>query len=858
MRRYCNAKNPSPTKLVGITKYTVIQSQSIRKSRNESDYNYELREMSEEYTGRMETIRRDDYLTLISAAEDSGSSGGLDRDDAYRLAKLAVEDPLPAMEAAARIRDRAFGPRITYSRKVFIPLTKLCRDNCGYCTFAHPPKDGERAFLTTDEVLEIARAGAEAGCKEALFTLGDKPEKRYKEAREELKELGFATTIEYLAHCSKLVFEETGLMPHANPGVLSEDDLTLLRGVSVSQGIMMEEVSGRLTGRDLAHWASPDKVPEKRLETLENAGKLGVPFTTGILIGIGETLEERVDTLLAIRDTNSRYGHVQECIVQNFRAKPGTRMQNSPEPSENEMLATIALARLLLPPEMTVQAPPNLAGDDEGDVASGDTSYTRYIDAGINDWGGVSPVTPDHVNPERPWPHLDTLKAATEAKGYLLLQRLALHPSYALDVEKWVDERLWAKVKADMDSEGFARAHDWSPGVSYGIPQEEVVEARGGRPSKMRPEFTKALAKAGERDLDVDDISLLFTARGTEMAELCRVADEMRQAVVGDEVTYVVNRNINYTNLCYFRCKFCAFSKGPKSLNLRGDPYLLDTTEVARRAREAWDKGATEVTMVGGIHASFTGRNYVEYLRAVKEEVPGMHVHAFTPLEVSQGAKTLGISIEDFLAELKDAGLSTLPGTAAEVLDDEVRAIICPDKVNTEEWVEVMRAAHAIGLQSTTTIMFGHVDRPVNWARHLLVLRDLQAETGGFTEFIPLPFVHMGAPLFLQGNSRRGPTFAETIKMHAVGRLALHGYIDNVQVSWVKLGAEGAKVALESGCNDLGGTLMNESISRAAGADHGQEMLPEELESLIKELGRTPRLRNTLYGTPEPREPSTV
>ncbi|MGI8650409.1 MAG: 7,8-didemethyl-8-hydroxy-5-deazariboflavin synthase CofG, partial [Rubrobacter sp.] len=702
-----------------------------------------------------------EYATLISKAEELVTFGGLGRDEAYELARYATRDPLPAMAAASRIRDEAFGPRITYSRKVFIPLTKLCRDNCGYCTFAHGPRPGERAYLTPDEVLSVARTGADAGCKEALFTLGDKPEKRYPEAREELGELGFATTIEYLAHCSKLVFEETGLMPHANPGVLSHNDLKLLRGVSVSQGIMMEEVSGRLLGRDLAHWASPDKNPEKRLETLENAGKLSVPFTTGILIGIGETLEERVDTLLAIRDTNSRYGHVQECIVQNFRAKPGTRMEDSPEPSEGEMLATIALARLLLPPEMTVQAPPNLAGDGE---VVGETSYTRYINAGINDWGGVSPVTPDHVNPERPWPHLDTLKEATEAKGYLLLQRLALHPAYALDVERWVDEKLQPKVKADMDSEGFARANDWSPGTADHVPEEEVVEARGGRPSKMRSEFTKALAKAGEQDLELDDIELLFTARGTEMAELCRVADELRREVNGDEVTYVVNRNINYTNLCYFRCKFCAFSKGPKSPNLRGDPYLLDTSEVARRAREAWDKGASEVTMVGGIHGSFTGKNYLQYLRAVKEEVPGMHVHAFTPLEVSQGAKTLGISIEDFLLELKDAGLSTLPGTAAEVLDDEVRAIICPDKVNTEEWVEVMRAAHAIGLQSTTTIMFGHVDRPVNWARHLLVLRDLQAETGGFTEFIPLPFVHMGAPLYLQGNSRRGPTFSETIK----------------------------------------------------------------------------------------------
>ncbi len=775
------------------------------------------------------------------------SGGALGREEAHGLGRLAYGNPGPAMDAAAGVRDRLFGPRISYSRKVFIPLTKLCRDNCGYCTFAHGPRPGERAYLTPEEVLEIARAGAEAGCKEALFTLGDKPEKRYPEARQELREMGFSTTIDYLVHCCRLVLEETGLLPHANPGVLSEDEIHALRGVSVSQGIMLEGISERLLGRDMAHWASPDKVPARRLETLEAAGRQGVAFTTGILIGIGETVEERVDALLAIRGVHERHGHIQECIVQNFRAKPGTRMSLSPEPSEDEMLATIALARLLLPGDVTVQAPPNLAGS----AANAGRSYARYIEAGINDWGGVSPVTPDHVNPERPWPHLEELGKATGAEGYLLLERLALHPSYALGIERWVDEGLRSRVLSGMDAEGFARAEDWSPGTTEEIPAGAVGEARGGRPSKMRPEFVRALAGAGERDLDEGEISLLFTARGAELSELCRVADELRQEVSGDEVTYVVNRNINYTNQCYFRCRFCAFSKGPKSLNLRGDPYLLEPSEVARRAREAWEKGATEVCMVGGIHAKFTGENYLGYLRAVKNEVPGMHVHAFTPLEVFQGAQTLGLSVEEFLVDLKDAGLGTLPGTAAEILDDEIREIICPDKVNTQEWSDVMRAAHAVGLRSTATIMFGHVDGPTNWARHLMVLRDIQAETGGFTEFVPLPFVHMGAPLFLQGRSRRGPTFAETVKMHAVGRISLHGYINNIQVSWVKLGEQGAKLCLQAGCNDLGGTLMNESISRAAGASHGQEMTPPELERMISEIGRTPRRRTTLYGTPE-------
>jgi FO synthase len=786
-------------------------------------------------------------MATYEALIEEAATGRLDGGAVRELARLVRRNPGPALVAAAGVRDRRSGVRVTYSRKVFVPLTKLCRDNCGYCTFAHPPRPGERVYLTPEEVLEIARAGAAAGCKEALFTLGDKPEKRYREARRELRELGFETTVEYLAHVCGLVLEETGLLPHANPGVLGEDEIAELRKVSVSQGIMLEQVSGRLLGRGMAHWASPDKVPERRLEAISAAGRQRVPFTTGILIGIGESPEERVETLLAIRELHESYGHIQECIVQNFRAKPGTRMANAPEPSEREMLETIALARLVLPREIAVQAPPNLAGTG----ANGAPPYARYLDAGIDDWGGVSPVTIDHVNPERPWPHLQELERATESRGFLLLERLAVYPGYALEAKRWVDEALVPRVLAGMDAEGFARPHNWAPGTEQEIPARAVKEVRGHRTSRRRPEFARALAAAGERDLTGEEVTTLFTARGTELAELCRVADELRREVNGDEVTYVVNRNINYTNQCYFRCGFCAFSKGPRSLNLRGEPYLLDPAEVARRAREAWERGATEVCMVGGIHGKFTGKNYLDYVRAVKDEVPDMHVHAFTPLEVWQGAQTLGIPIDQFLLELKEAGLSTLPGTAAEVLDDEVRAIICPDKVNTAQWSEVMRAAHEIGLRSTTTIMFGHVDSPVNWARHLLVLREIQRETGGFTEFIPLPFVHMGAPIYLQGRSRRGPTFEETVKMHAVGRIALHGYIDNVQVSWVKLGVEGAKVCLDSGCNDLGGTLMNESISRAAGASHGQELTPEVLEKIIREAGRTPRRRNTLYGEPE-------
>src|SRR5918998_2388102 len=690
----------------------------------------------------MREIQR--YEELVEGAVE----GRLDGEAAYALARFAYSDLEPAMRAATEVRDRFFGPRVTYSRKVFIPLTKLCRDNCGYCTFAHQPRPGERAYLTPEEVLGIARAGAEAGRKEALFTLGDKPEKRYPEAKRELKEMGFSSTVEYLVHACELVLEETELLPHANPGVLLEEEVQALRKVSVSQGIMLEQISERLLERNMAHWASPDKVPARRLGTLDAAGRSHVPFTTGILIGIGETIEERVATLLAIREQHERHGHLQECIVQNFRAKPGTRMALAPEPSEAALLATIALARLLLPGDVAVQAPPNLAEPTQ----NGTPSYARYIEAGINDWGGVSPVTPDHVNPERPWPHLEELEQATEGRGYLLLERLALHPAYALDAEKWVDEKLRSKVWAAMDAEGFARIELWAPGTTEDLPNEAVREVRGDRHSKTRPEFAQALAKAGEQDLSEEEIALLFTARGTELSELCKVADELRSAANGDEVTYVVNRNINYTNQCYFRCRFCAFSKGPKSLNLRGDPYLLNTAEVARRAREARERGATEVCMQGGIHGRFTGWSYLEYLRAVKDEVPGIHVHAFSPLEVAQGARTMGLTVEAYLKELKHEGLGTLPGTAAEVLDDRVRAIICPDKIDSRGWADVMRAAHAVGLRSTTTIMYGHVDGPVNWARHLIVLRDIQAETGGFTEFVGRPVgPPRGPPLFPGG-----------------------------------------------------------------------------------------------------------
>ena len=735
--------------------------------------------------------------------------------------------PLDELCAEARaLRDEGHGHLVTYSPKVFIPLTKLCRDVCHYCTFAHPPRRGERAYMSIDEVLAVARAGAAAGCREALFTLGDKPELRYRVAREELEALGCETTLDYVARAAEAVLGETGLLPHLNPGVMTREDAARLRQVSASMGLMLETSSDRLSARGGPHFGSPDKVPARRLETLAAAGEERVPFTTGILIGIGESRAERIHALLAIREVAERYGHVQEVIVQNFRAKPGTRMAASVEPPLDELLWTIAVARILLGPRAHLQAPPNLSYDE----------FPRLLDAGIDDWGGVSPVTIDHVNPEAPWPELDRLRRATESRGLELAPRLPVYPEWISG--EWIDPRVMPAVLRASDSLGLAREDGWSPGEDVSIP----FVPRDALPIETRAEL-------GE-----EEIARLFRARGHERDRVLAAADSLRREVCGDEVSYVVTRNIQYTNVCYFRCGFCAFSKGKLAANLRGAPYFVPHDEIVRRCREAWERGATEVCLQGGIHPAFTGDYYLSVVRAIKEAVPGLHVHAFSALEIWQGAATLEVPLEDYLTELREAGLSSLPGTAAEILDDEVRQLICPDKVTTAQWLHVHDVAHRVGLRSNVTMMFGHVEGPRNWARHLVHAREQQRSSGGFTEFVPLPFVHMEAPMWLRGQARSGPTFGETLLVHAIARLALHPWITNIQVSWVKLGAQGVAAALRAGVNDLGGTLMNESISRSAGAEHGQEFAPEAMEELIRSAGRIPRQRTTLYGdAPEER-----
>ncbi|MFN0154454.1 MAG: 5-amino-6-(D-ribitylamino)uracil--L-tyrosine 4-hydroxyphenyl transferase CofH [Gaiella sp.] len=729
------------------------------------------------------------------------------------------------MAEARRVAAERSTPRlVTYSPKVFIPLTTLCRDVCGYCTFARPPRRGERAFMTEEEVLHIARAGAAAGCTEALFTLGDKPELRYKTAREELAALGHGTTLEYLAHCAGLVLEETGLLPHLNPGVLARADLELLRPVSASMGIMLETVSDRLAAKGEAHWASPDKVPARRIETIRLAGELAVPFTSGILIGIGETREERIESLLTLRALGEEHGHLGEVIVQNFRAKPGTRMADHPDAALDDHLWSIAVARILLGPRMHVQAPPNLAYDD----------FPLLLDAGIDDWGGVSPVTLDHVNPEAPWPDLERLRAGTEAKGFELAPRLPLYPEHVAEVERWVDPAVRTTVLRASDALGLAREDSWAPGETVDVP---FITSRDAVPFELTG-----------HELGEDELVRLLQARGSDRRRVFAAADRLRCEVNGDAVSYVVTRNIQYTNVCYFKCGFCAFSKGKLAENLRGPAYLVPHEEIVRRSQEAWERGATEVCLQGGIHPSFTGDYYASVVEAIREAVPEIHIHAFSALEVWQGAATLGVPLTDYLSRLRDLGLGSLPGTAAEILDDEVRAIICPDKVSTDQWFQVHAAAHEVCLTSNVTMMLGHVERPVNWARHLMRAREQQQRSGGFTEFVPLPFVPMEAPMYLKGRARRGPTFGEALLIHAVARLALHPHITNIQASWVKIGPDGVRQALAAGVNDLGGTLMNESISRAAGSEWGQELPPEQMEALIRSAGRTPWQRTTTYG----------
>jgi FO synthase len=790
---------------------------------------------------------------MLDLTKTAWRDGTASADDVMALLRCAHWHHLAP--AAAALRDEGWGELVSYSRKVFVPLTQLCRDVCHYCTFAKAPRQLAQPYLLPGQVLDIARRGAAAGCKEVLFTLGDKPELRYAQAREALAALGHDSTVSYLAAMAELVLRETGLLPHLNPGLLDAADLQRLRPLAPSMGLMLETSSERLSEKGGPHFGSPDKLPARRLEALRLAGEARVPTTSGILIGIGETRRERLESLLALRTLWHEHGHLQEVIVQNFRAKPGTLMHAAAEPSNDELCWTIAAARLVFGPWMSLQAPPNLYAGD----------LTDLLAAGINDWGGVSPVTPDHVNPEAPWPHLARLATETARAGKTLVERLTVYPRYIAQRREWLAPEMHGPVLRLADGAGLARPGLWVPGAATTSEADEREVIVDPLPSHaaVRPaapaihgEIARLVQRAGDgQALAEAQIATLFTSRGADFARVARAADDLRAALVGDTVGYVVTRNINYTNVCLHKCGFCAFSKGPKGgahEALRGQPYMVELPEIQRRVREAWMRGATEVCMQGGIHPSFTGESYIAILRAAKEAVPQIHVHAFSPLEVHHGAQTLGITVPQFLRALKADGLGSLPGTAAEILDDEIRRQIAPGKLDTEGWLRVVGQAHEAGLKTTATIMFGHTEGYVHWARHLLAVRALQLRTGGFTEFVPLPFVHMEAPMYLKGQARKGPTLREALLMHAVARLVLSPHIPHVQASWTKLGPRWAQHALTLGASDLGGTLMNESISRAAGAAHGQELGPVEMEQLITGQGRRPRQRTTLYDTAEP------
>ncbi|MFB9904646.1 bifunctional FO biosynthesis protein CofGH [Allokutzneria oryzae] len=786
------------------------------------------------------------------------------------------------LAAAATVRDAHLAAEgrdgvITYSRKVFIPLTRLCRDRCHYCTFATVPHRVPAAFLERDEVLAIAREGAAAGCKEALFTLGDRPEERWPQAREWLDARGYSSTVDYLRSVAVAVLEETGLLPHLNPGVLSWEEFQRLKPVSPSMGMMLETTATRLWSEPGGpHYGSPDKEPAVRLQVLTDAGRVGVPFTTGILIGIGENLTERAESLLAIRQSARQYGHVQEVIVQNFRAKPDTAMRGMPDADLRELAATVAVARLLLGSGVSVQAPPNLIGDE----------HELLLRAGIDDWGGVSPITPDHVNPERPWPHIDALAARTAASGFELRERLTVYPRYVRAGAPWIDLRVAGHVAALAEPDGLARADAIPVGSTWQEPDGGLEssgrtdlhasidtegrtedrradfdnvygdwdELRSALPAISAPERLDDDVRAGLRLAEFDPAALLdeansvaalalFNADGAALEELAKLADQLRASVVGDDVTYVVNRNINFSNVCYVGCRFCAFAQRERD----ADAYRLSAEEVADRAQEAHEAGATEVCIQGGIDPRLPVTGYADLVRAIKSRVPAMHVHAFSPMEIVSGASKAGVSVAEWLTELRDAGLDTIPGTAAEILDDEVRWVLTKGKLPAKTWIEVVSTAHRLGIRSSSTMMYGHVDHPGHWLGHLRTLARIQDETGGFTEFVPLPFVHRSAPIYLAGLARPGPTLRDNRAVHAMARLALHGRIHNIQCSWVKLGDDGTAHMLRGGANDLGGTLMEETISRMAGSEHGSARTIEQLERIATSVGRRARQRTTTY-----------
>ena len=841
--------------------------------------------MTDQQPGQAERPTENAMRRALRRARDGVA---LDVAEAAVLLQARGSDLEDLTATAGRVRDAGLEAAgrpgvITYSKSVFIPLTRLCRDKCHYCTFVTVPgklrRAGHGMYMSPDEVLDIARRGAELGCKEALITLGDKPEDRWPEAREWLDAHGYDDTLAYVRAMAIRILEETGLLPHLNPGVLSWTDFQRLKPVAPSMGMMLETTATRLWSEPGGpHHGSPDKEPAVRLRVLEDAGRSSVPFTSGLLLGIGETYEERAESLFALRRVSRAYHGVQELIIQNFRAKPDTAMRGMPDAELDDLVAAVAVARLIMGPSACLQAPPNLV----------DAEYERLIRAGIDDWGGVSPLTIDHVNPERPWPRIEELAERSAAAGFELRERLCVYPEFVTRGEPWLDPRLLPHVRALADPEtGLANPDAVVRGLPWQEPDEgftasgrtdlhhtidtegrthdrrddfdEVygdwdalreAAAPGMVPQRIDTDVREALAVAADDPtrLTDDQALALLHADGPALDALTRIADDVRRAAVGDEVTYIVTRNINFTNVCYTGCRFCAFAQRRTD----ADAYTLSLDQVADRAQQAWDVGAVEVCMQGGIHPDLPGSAYFDIARAVKERVPGMHVHAFSPMEVVNGASRTGLSIREWLTAAKEAGLDSIPGTAAEILDDEVRWVLTKGKLPTATWIEVITTAHELGIRSSSTMMYGHVDQPRHWLGHFRTLSRIQQETGGFTEFVTLPFIHTNAPVYLAGIARPGPTARDNRAVIAMARLLLHPHIPNIQTSWVKLGAEGAAEMLRSGANDLGGTLMEETISRMAGSSYGSYRSVKDLVAIAEAAGRPTKPRTTLYGEVPP------
>ena len=754
------------------------------------------------------------------------ASGSIEFSKLSFLANICLSDAL--IKASYDKKTTHYKKLLTYSPKVFIPLTFLCRDVCHYCTFAQTPKKVESPYLSIDQVISIAKEGEANGCYEALFTLGDKPELRYRAAREWLLDNGYETTNDYLAACAEAVLNETSLIPHLNPGCLTVDEITKLKPLSGSMGLMVESLSSRLTEKGNPHYGSPDKDPIFRIKTLEEAGRQKVPFTTGILIGIGETRLERLESLHKIAELHLTYNHIQEVIVQNFKAKPNTLMANASEPSFDELMWTIAMARLILPGDISLQVPPNLNSD-----------YIKQLSqSGINDFGGISPVTKDYVNPEAPWPEIEKLNQIASISNQSLEPRATLYPKYFADLDTFSTPRISSKLLQITDSQSLIRSDFWRSGISNKIPSY---------PDAVFNSSICQTIKKVEKNPSIENIQQLLEISDNDFKYVTDYANDVKSQIHGSDITFVINRNINYTNICSFKCNFCAFSKGRGHDDLRGKPYNISHEEIIRRTNEAVDRGATEVCLQGGIHPKYSGETYLEIVKAIRSASPSIHIHAFSPLEIDHGRKTLNISTKEFLQELQKAGLNSLPGTAAEILHDDIREIICPDKLTSNQWIEIIETAHSVGLPTTSTMMFGHIERTAHVAHHLLELLNLQKRTNGITEFVPLPFVADEAPIFRRGKARPGPTFKETILVHSVARILFQGQINNIQGSWVKMGLPGLKFLLSSGINDIGGVLMNESITRSAGASFGQELRLEEVAGISNELNLNLHQRNTLY-----------